>query len=83
MLQGPKLGGGKFGAARYDRQDARHVAEFVVTYYETVRVLRDRARRVHDRTETRSRPQPLVHLGPASRPPLAQRLADLLDSIRI
>jgi hypothetical protein len=77
MLQGRKLGGGKFGAARYDRQDARHVAEFVVTYYETVRGgYTIEQKRGVDRSRW-------FTLAPASRPQLAQRLADLLDSIRI
>ncbi|HEX6402431.1 MAG TPA: ESX secretion-associated protein EspG [Pseudonocardiaceae bacterium] len=75
MLQGPKLGGGKFGAARYDRHGARHVAEFVVTYYETERggYTIEQKRGVDG-----SRWFTLV---PAARPQLAQRLADLLDSI--
>ncbi|MGH3722145.1 MAG: ESX secretion-associated protein EspG [Pseudonocardiaceae bacterium] len=77
MLQGPKLGGGKFGAARRDRQGGRRVAEFVVAYYETERggyTLEQK------RGVDRSR---WYTLAPASRPQLAQRLAHLLDSIRI
>ncbi|MBV8992499.1 MAG: ESX secretion-associated protein EspG [Pseudonocardiales bacterium] len=77
MLQGPKLGGGKFGAARYDRHGARHVAEFVVTYYETERGgYTIEQKRGVDRSRW-------FTLAPASRPQLAQRLADLLDSIRM
>jgi hypothetical protein len=77
MLQGPKLGGGKFGAARYNRHGARHGAEFVVTYYETERggyTIEQKRGVDHSRWFT---------LAPASRPQLAQRLADLLDSIRM
>lgn len=77
MLQGPKLGGGKFGAARYDRQGSRHVAEFVVTYYETARGgYTIEQKRGIDRSRWYT-------LAPAARPQLAQRLAHLLDSIRI
>ncbi len=77
MLRGPKLGGGKFGAARLDRQGARHVAEFVVTYYQTERggyTIEQKRGVDHSRWHT---------VAPAARPQLAQRLADLLDSIRI
>jgi ESX secretion-associated protein EspG len=77
MLQGPKLGGGKFGAARRDRQGSRRVAEFVVTYYETERggyTIEQKRGVDHSRWYT---------LAPASRPQLAQRLAHLLNSIRI
>ncbi|MBV8539083.1 MAG: ESX secretion-associated protein EspG [Pseudonocardiales bacterium] len=77
MLQGPKLGGGKFGAARRDRRGGRRVAEFVVTYYETERggyTLEQK------RGVDRSR---WYTLASASRPQLAQRLAHLLNSIRI
>ncbi|MEO7195143.1 MAG: ESX secretion-associated protein EspG [Pseudonocardiaceae bacterium] len=76
MLQGRKLGGGKFGAAQHDRQGGRHVAEFVVTYYETERggyTLEQK------RGVDRSR---WYTLAPATRPQLAQRLAQLLNSIR-
>jgi hypothetical protein len=77
MLQGPKLGGGKFGAARYDRRGARRVAEFVVTYYETERGgYTIEQKRGVDRSRW-------FTLAPASRPQLAQRLADLLDSVRM
>jgi hypothetical protein len=77
MLQGPKLGGGKFGAARYDRQGRRHVAEFVVTYYETGRGgYTIEQKRGVDRSRWYT-------LAPAARSQLAQRLAHLLDSIRI
>jgi hypothetical protein len=76
MLRGPKLGGGKFGAARYDRHGARHVAEFVVTYYETERGgYTIEQKRGVDRSRW-------FTVAPAARPQLAQRLADLLDSIR-
>jgi hypothetical protein len=77
MLQGPKLGGGKFGAARQDRQGSRRVAEFVVTYYETDRggyTIEQKRGVDHSRWYT---------LAPASRSQLAQRLAHLVDSIRI
>jgi EspG family len=77
MLRGPKLGGGKFGAARHDPQGARHVAEFVVTYYDTGRggyTIEQKHGVDRSRWYT---------LAPASRPQLAQRLAHLLDSIRI
>lgn len=75
MLQGPKLGGGKFGAARYDRHGARHVAEFVVTYYDTQRGgYTIEQKRGVDRSRW-------FTIAPAVRPQLAQRLADLLDSI--
>lgn len=77
MLQGPKLGGGKFGAARYDRHGARHVAEFVVTYYDT-----DRGGYTIEQKRGVDRSRWFT-LAPAARPPLAQRLADLLDSIRM
>lgn len=76
MLHGRKLGGGKFGAAQHDRQGGRHVAEFVVTYYETERggyTLEQK------RGVDRSR---WYTLAPATRPQLAQRLAQLLNSIR-
>lgn len=77
MLQGPKLGGGKFGAAQRDRQGSRCVAEFVVTYYETERGgYTIEQKRGVDRSRWYT-------LAPASRPQLAQRLAHLLDSIRI
>lgn len=77
MLQGPKLGGGKFGAARVDRQGSRHVAEFVVTYYDTERGgYTIEQKRGADRSRWYT-------LAPAARSQLAQRLAHLLDSIRI
>jgi hypothetical protein len=77
MLHGPKLGGGKFGAARRDRQGSRCVAEFVVTYYETERGgYTIEQKRGVDRSRWYT-------LAPASRLQLAQRLAYLLDSIRI
>lgn len=77
MLQGPKLSGGKFGASRLDRHGGRHVAEFVVTYYETERGgYTIEQKRGVDRGRWYT-------LAPASRPQLAQRLAHLLDSIRI
>lgn len=77
MLQGPKLGGGKFGAVRLDRQGRRHVADFVVTYYETERggyTIEQKRGVDGSRWYT---------LAPAARPQLAQRLAHLVDSIRI
>jgi hypothetical protein len=77
MLHGPKLGGGKFGAARRDRQGGRRVAEFVVTYYDTERggyTVEQKRGLDHTRWYT---------LAPASRPQLAQRLSDLFNSIRI
>lgn len=77
MMQGPKLGGGKFGAARRDRQGVRHVAEFVVTYYDTSRGgYTIEQKRGVDRSRWYT-------VAPAARPQLAQRLAHLLDSIRI
>jgi EspG family len=77
MLQGPKLSGGKFGAARYDRQGSRHVAEFVVTYYDTPRGGYTIEQKLgFDRSRW-------FTLAPAGRPQLAERLACLLDSIRI
>jgi hypothetical protein len=77
MLQGPKLGGGKFGAARLDRHGVRHRAEFVVTYYETAGGgYTIEQKRGADRTRWYT-------VAPAARPQLAQRLAYLLDSIRI
>lgn len=77
MLQGPKLGGGKFGAAQRDRQGGRHVAEFVVTYYDTERGgYTIEQKRGVDRSRWYT-------LAPASRPQLAQRLVHLLNSIRI
>ena len=77
MLRGPKLGGGKFGAARHDRQGTRHVAEFVVTYYDTERGgYTIEQKRGVDRSRWYT-------VAPASRPQLAQRLTHLLDSIRI
>jgi hypothetical protein len=77
MLRGPKLGGAKFGAARLDRQGRRHVAEFVVTYYDTER---GGYTIEQNRGVDRSR---WYTLAPAARPQLAQRLVHLLDSIRI
>lgn len=77
MLRGPKLGGGKFGAAWRDRHGSRRVGEFVVTYYETERggyTIEQKRGVDGSRWYT---------VGPASRPQLAQRLACLLDSIRI
>jgi ESX secretion-associated protein EspG len=77
MLQGPKLGGGKFGAAWRDRHGSRRVAEYVVTYYETERggyTIQQQRGIDSSRWYT---------LAPAARPQLAQRLAHLLDSIRI
>lgn len=77
MLQGPKLGGGTFGAARHDGQGRRRVAEFVVTYYETERGgYTIEQKRGVDRSRWYT-------LAPASRRQLAQRLAHLVDSIRI
>lgn len=68
---------GKFGAARYDRQGRRHVAEFVVTYYETERGgYPIEQKRGVDRSRWYT-------LAPAARSQLAHRLAHLLDSIRI
>ncbi|MGH3784620.1 MAG: ESX secretion-associated protein EspG [Pseudonocardiaceae bacterium] len=77
MLQGPKLGGGKFGAAWRDRHGSRRVAEFVVTYYDTERggYTIEQKRGVDG--------SPWYTLAPAARPQLAQRLAHLLDSIRL
>ncbi|PZS24473.1 MAG: hypothetical protein DLM60_00160 [Pseudonocardiales bacterium] len=77
MLQGPKLGGGKFGAAWRDRQGSRRAAKFVVSYYETERggYTIEQKRGVDG--------SPWYTLAPAARPQLAQRLAHLLDSIRI
>jgi hypothetical protein len=77
MLRGPKLGGGKFGAAWRDRHGSRRVADFVVTYYETERggyTIEQKRGVDASRWYT---------VAPAARPQLAQRLADLLDSIRI
>lgn len=76
MLQGPKLGGGKFGAAWRDRHGSRRPAKFVVTYYETERggYTIEQKRGVDG--------SPWYTLAPAARPQLAQRLAHLLDSIR-
>jgi hypothetical protein len=77
MLYGPKLGGGTFGAARRDRQGRRHLAEFVVTYYDTERGgYTIEQKRGIDRSRWYT-------VAPASRPQLAQRLAHLLDSIRV
>ena len=77
MLQGPKLGGGKFGAARRDRQGSRRVAEFVVTYYDTERGgYTIEQKRGVDRSRWYT-------LAPASRPQLAQRLVHLLNSVRM
>jgi hypothetical protein len=76
-LQGPKLGGGKFGAVRYDQHGAWHVAELLVTYDGTAHggYTIEQKRGVN-----RSR---WLTLAPASRPQLARRLADLLHSIRM
>ena len=76
MLQGPKLGGGKFGAAWRGRDGSRRVAEFVVTYYETERggYTIEQKRGVDGAR--------WYTLAPAARPQLAQRLAHLLDSVR-
>ncbi|MGA9310016.1 MAG: ESX secretion-associated protein EspG [Pseudonocardiaceae bacterium] len=77
MLQGPKLGGGKFGAAWRDRHGSRRVADFVITYYETERggyTIEQKRGVDGSRWYT---------LAPAARPQLAQRIAHLLDSIRI
>ncbi|MGH3546874.1 MAG: ESX secretion-associated protein EspG [Pseudonocardiaceae bacterium] len=76
MLQGPKLRGGKFGAAWRDRQGGRRAAKFVVSYYETQRggYTIEQKRGVDG--------SPWYTLAPAARPQLAQRLAHLLDSIR-
>jgi hypothetical protein len=76
MLQGPKLGGGKFGAAWRGRDGSRRVAEFVVTYYETERGgYTIEQKRGVDGTRWYT-------LAPAARPQLAQHLAHLLDSVR-
>jgi hypothetical protein len=77
MLQGPKRSGGKFGAARYDRQGNRRIAEFVVTYYET-----ERGGYTIEQKRGVDRSRWFI-LAPAARPQLAQRLECLLDSIRI
>ncbi|MGH3528210.1 MAG: ESX secretion-associated protein EspG [Pseudonocardiaceae bacterium] len=77
MLQGPKLGGGQFGAAWRDRHGSRRVADFVVTYYETEGggyTIEQKRGVDGSRWYT---------VAPAARPQLAQRLAHLLDSIRI
>jgi hypothetical protein len=77
MLQGPKLGGATFGAVWRDRQGSKRVAEFVVTYYETERGgYTIEQKRGVDRSRWYT-------LAPAARPQLAQRLARLVDSIRI
>lgn len=77
MLAGPKLGGGTFGAARRDRQGRRRIAEFVVTYYDTERGgYTIEQKRGIDRSRWYT-------VAPASRLQLAQRLAHLLDSVRV
>jgi hypothetical protein len=77
MLRGPKLGGGKFGAARYDLRGTRRTAEFVVTYFDTERGgYTIEQKRGPDRS-------PWYTLAPAHRPQLERRLAELLDSIRM
>jgi hypothetical protein len=77
MLRGPKLGGGKFGAARYDLRGTRRTAEFVVSYFDTERGgYTIEQKRGPDRS-------PWYTLAPAHRPQLERRLAELLDSIRM
>lgn len=77
MLHGPKLGGGTFGAARRDRHGSRCVAEFVLTYYVTdCGGYTIEQKRGVDRSRWYT-------LAPASHPQLGQRLARLLDTIRI
>jgi hypothetical protein len=77
MLRGPKLGGGKFGAARYDVGGTRHPAEFVVSYFDTERGgYTIEQKRGFDGT-------PWYTLAPAHRSHLERRLADLLNSIRM
>lgn len=75
MLAGPKRGGGKFGAARHHRQGNRHVAEFVVTYYDT-----DRGGYTIEQKRGVDRSRWFT-VAPAARPQLADRLAGLLDSV--
>ncbi|HKR51246.1 MAG TPA: ESX secretion-associated protein EspG [Pseudonocardiaceae bacterium] len=77
MVHGPKLGGGKFGVARRDRAGRRHSAGTALVYLTTERggyTLQP----VHgpDRSEWTT-------LAPATLPQVAQRIAQLLDSVRV
>ena len=77
MVHGPKLGGGKFGVARPDRDGRRHPAGVAVTYLVTERGgYTLQPVRGADRSEW-------ITLAPATLAQVAQRISRLLDSVRI
>ena len=76
MIRGPKPGGGKFGAARRDRHGTRHSATAALVYLATERGgYTLQPLRGPDGTRWTT-------LAPATLVQLAQRLGQLLDSIR-
>ena len=76
MIRGPKPGGGKFGAARRDRNGTRHPAGVALVYLATERggYTMQPLRGPDGSTWTT--------LAPATLAQLAQRLGQLLDGIR-
>jgi ESX secretion-associated protein EspG len=77
MIRGPKLGGGKFGAARRDRNGTRHPAGAALVYLATERGgYTLQPLRGADGTAWTT-------LAPATLAQLAQRIDQLLDGIRL
>lgn len=77
LIAGPKRAGAKYGAARYDRNHRRVIADFVITWFETERgAITIEQKRGADR-------QPWFTVAPADHARLADRLGTLLDSIRV
>ncbi|MGH3999968.1 MAG: ESX secretion-associated protein EspG [Pseudonocardiaceae bacterium] len=76
MMHGPKPGGGKFGVAQRDRDGQRHTAGVAVTYLATERGgYTLQSVRGPDRSEWTT-------LAPATLPRVAQRISQLLESVR-
>ncbi len=76
MVRGPKPGGGKFGVARRDRDGRRHSAGVALTYLATERGgYTLQPVRGADRSEWTT-------LSPATLAQVAQRISQLLDSVR-
>ncbi len=77
MIQGPRVLGGRFGAARRDQRGTRHPSEFVITYLATERGgCTVEQRRGPDR-------RPWITVAPAGKRDLGVRLARLLESVRV
>ncbi len=77
MIQGPRVLGGRFGAARRDRHGTRHPSEFAVSYLATERGgCTVEQRRGADR-------RAWITVAPAGKRDLAARLDRLLESVRV